>query len=100
MGYENQLANYNQTNILQNAITSGFNSLMADNASKFNIVGAKIDAQTQIINDKFCQLEMREMQNKIDILRDENKLYSCLLLSKLKLQILLIKFVRVLFLLT
>lgn len=100
MGYENQLSVCNQTNILQNAITNGFNSLMADNASKFNIVGAKIDAQTQIINDKFCQLEMREMQNKIDILRDENKLYSCLLLSKLKLQILLIKFVRVLFLLT
>lgn len=43
------------------------------NASKFNIVGAKIDAQTQIINDKFCQLEMREMQNKIDILRDEKQ---------------------------
>lgn len=33
--------------------------------------GAKIDAQTQMINDKFCQLEMREMQNKIDALRDE-----------------------------
>jgi hypothetical protein len=48
-------------------------SEMADNASKFNIVGAKIDAQTQIINDKFCQLEMREMQNKIDILRDEKQ---------------------------
>lgn len=43
------------------------------NASKFNIVGAKIDAQTQIINDKFCQLEMREMQNKIDVLRDEKQ---------------------------
>lgn len=73
MGYENQLSVCNQTNILQNAITNGFNSLMADNASKFNIVGAKIDAQTQIINDKFCQLEMREMQNKIDILRDEKQ---------------------------
>lgn len=46
MGYENQLANCNQTNTLQNAITSGFNSLMSDNASKFNIIGAKIDAQT------------------------------------------------------
>ena len=44
---------------------------MSDNASKFNILGSKIDAQTQIINDKFCQLEMREMQNKIDALRDE-----------------------------
>lgn len=49
---------------------------MADNASKFNIIGSKIDAQTQIINDKFCQLEMREMQNKIDALRDEKQAYQ------------------------
>lgn len=48
-------------------------ALMADNASKFNIVGAKIDAQTQMINDKFCQLEMREMQNKIDALREDKQ---------------------------
>jgi hypothetical protein len=34
-------------------------------------LGAKIDYQTSIINDKFCQLEMREMQNKIDTLREE-----------------------------
>lgn len=68
---EDRLAICNQTNTLQNTINSGFNSLLADNASKFNIVGAKIDAQTQMINDKFCQLEMREMQNKIDTLRDE-----------------------------
>lgn len=60
-----------QTNTLQNAITGGFNNLMTDNASKFNVIGAKIDAQTQMINDKFCQLEMREMQNKIDTLRAE-----------------------------
>ena len=71
MGYESQLSTCNQTNTLQNAITSGFNALMADNATKFNIVGSKIDAQTQIINDKFCQLEMREMQSKIDTLRSE-----------------------------
>lgn len=70
-GYENQLANCNQTNTLQNTITSGFNALMSDNATKFNIIGDKIDAQTAIINDKFCQLEMREMQNKIDNLREE-----------------------------
>jgi hypothetical protein len=49
---------------------------MADNASKFNIIGSKIDAQTQIINDKFCQLEMREMQNKIEALRDEKQAYQ------------------------
>lgn len=83
MSYENQLSNSNQTNTLQNAITSGFNSLMADNANKFNILGTKIDAQTQIINDKFCQLEMREMQNKIDALRDEkNALQSSALLQQ------------------
>lgn len=49
-----------KTNTLQNAITSGFNTLSSENATRFNILGAKIDAQTQIINDKFCQLEMRE----------------------------------------
>lgn len=82
MGYENQLSVCGQTNTLQNAITNGFNSLMSDNASKFNIIGAKIDAQTQIINDKFCQLEMREMQNKIDNLRDEKQAYQMSALSQ------------------
>ena len=61
MGYENQLATINQTNTLQSSAST-----------QFNILGAKIDAQTQIINDRFCQLEMREMQNKIDTLRQEN----------------------------
>lgn len=72
-----------QTNTLQNAITSGFNTLSSENATRFNILGAKIDAQTQMINDKFCQLEMREMQNKIDTLRDEkNALQSSALLQQ------------------
>lgn len=48
-GYDNQLATLNQTNILS----------------------SKIDQQTTLINDKFCQLEMREMQNKIDALRED-----------------------------
>lgn len=70
-------------NTSQNAITSGFNTLSSENATRFNILGAKIDAQTQIINDKFCQLEMREMQNKIDTLRDEkNALQSSALLQQ------------------
>ena len=82
-GYENQLANCQQTNTLQNAITSGFNSVISDAATKFNIIGDKIDAQTAIINDKFCQLEMREMQNKIDTLREEkNALQSSALLQQ------------------
>ena len=61
MGYENQLATINQTNTLQSSAST-----------QFNILGAKIDAQTQIINDRFCQLAMREMQNKITTLRQEN----------------------------
>lgn len=48
-GYENRLATVDQTATL----------------------AGKIDAQTALINDKFCALEMREMQNKIDALRDE-----------------------------
>lgn len=57
--------------------------MSSENATRFNILGAKIDAQTQIINDKFCQLEMREMQNKIDTLRDEkNALQSSALLQQ------------------
>nr|DAL01580.1 MAG TPA: hypothetical protein [Caudoviricetes sp.] len=51
------------------AIVNQTNTLTSNANTQFNILGAKIDAQTQIINDKFCQLEMREMQNKIDTLR-------------------------------
>lgn len=76
MNADNRLSICQQTNTLQNAITSGFNNLLTDNANKFNVIGAKIDAQTQMINDKFCQLEMREMQNKIDTLRDEKQGYQ------------------------
>ena len=72
MGYENQINTINQTNSLQEGMTRGF-----------NIIGDKIDAQTAIINDKFCQLEMREMQNKIDTLREEkNALQSSALLQQ------------------
>lgn len=59
-GYENRIATINQTD-----------DLKSNANTQFNILGAKIDAQTQIINDKFRQLEMREMQNKIDTLRAE-----------------------------
>lgn len=49
-GYENRIATTEQTAIL----------------------GGKIDSQTTLINDKFCQLEMREMQNKLDAERAKN----------------------------
>ena len=48
-GYENRIATAEQTATL----------------------AGKIDAQTNLINDKFCALEMREMQKTIDQLRDE-----------------------------
>lgn len=49
-GYENRIANMEQSNYL----------------------GSKIDAQTQVIQDKFAQLEVRELQNKLDAERAEN----------------------------
>lgn len=78
-GCDSRLATVEQTNTL----TSNANT-------QFNILGAKIDAQTAIINDKFCQLEMREMQNKFVILIDSNVLscniagsqYFCIILTK------------------
>lgn len=68
MNADNRLSICQQTNTLQNAITSGFNTLSSENATRFNILGAKIDAQTQIINDKFCQLEMRRCEDILKIL--------------------------------
>lgn len=59
-GYEGRLATIEQTQTL----TSSSNT-------QFNILGAKIDAQTQLLSEKFCELEKREMQNKIDTLRAE-----------------------------
>lgn len=50
--------------------TQGYENRLATVDQTATIVG-KIDEQTTLINDKFCQLEMREMQNKIDALRDE-----------------------------
>ena len=44
-GYENRIATINQTD-----------DLKSNANTQFNILGAKIDAQTQIINDKFCQI--------------------------------------------
>lgn len=77
--YENQLSNVNQTNTLQNAINfvnssveRGFSSSAYATANQTCELKNAIAAQTTLINDKFCQLEMREMQNKIDALRQEN----------------------------
>lgn len=77
--YENQLSNVNQTNALQSAINfvnssveRGFSSTAYATAQQTSDLKNAIATQTTLINDKFCQLEMREMQNKIDSLRQEN----------------------------
>lgn len=59
-GYENRIANAEQTSLLGSKID--FNGANITN---------KIADQTALLNDKFCQLEIREMQNKIDTLREE-----------------------------
>lgn len=59
-GYENRIATINQTD-----------DIKSDAASKFTTLSSKIDAQTVLLNDKFCELEKRELQNKIDTLRQE-----------------------------
>ena len=50
--------------------TQGYENRIATAEQTATLAG-KIDAQTNLINDKFCQLEMREMQKTIDQLRDE-----------------------------
>lgn len=81
-GYENRLETLNQTNTLQNTINQGLANNREQATSRFNILSAKIDAQTTLINDKFCQLEMREMQNTINQLRDERSAYQASALTQ------------------
>lgn len=59
-GYENRIATINQTD-----------DIKSDANTKFNVLSSKIDAQTVLLNEKFCDLEKRELQNKIDTLRQE-----------------------------
>lgn len=48
------------------------NTLTSNTNTQFNILSSKIDAQTQIIQSGFCELEKREMQREIQNLRQEN----------------------------
>ena len=82
-GYENQLATVNQTNTLQNALNfvnssveRGFATSAYETANQTCELKNAIAAQTQVINDKFCQLEMREMAREIQQLRDERNAYQ------------------------
>lgn len=51
--------------------TQGYENRIAT-AEQTAFLGAKIDNQTNVITDKFCDLEKRELQNKIDSLREQN----------------------------
>lgn len=81
-GFDNQLRTLEQTNILQNNINQGLTNNREQATNQFNVLSAKLDAQSQMINDKFCQLEMREMQNMINQLRDEKAAYQASALSQ------------------
>lgn len=81
--YENQISNLNQTNALQNSINfvnssveRGFSSVAYETASQTCELKNAIAAQTQVINDKFCQLEMREMARENRDLRDQVQAYQ------------------------
>lgn len=64
-GYQGQLRTIQQTNdIVQNA------------TANTNAIAAKLDAQTQLLNDRFCELEKREMQTTIQSLRDQLRGYE------------------------
>lgn len=59
-GYENRIAMQEQSCMLGGKI---------DNSA--NVISTQIAAQTNFLSDKFCDLEKREMQSKIDSLREE-----------------------------
>lgn len=68
----------NQTNTLQNSINTlstgverGFAATNYAFANQTCELKQAIAAQTQVINDKFCALEMREMQRENQNLRDQ-----------------------------
>lgn len=75
-----ELQNCQNTNALTNAINfvnssveRGFASTQYETQAQTNAITKAISDQTAFINQQFCNLEMREMQNKIDSLRLENQ---------------------------
>ena len=57
-GYENRIATLEQTNQLGSKVDNGTSQITIAN-------------QTALINDRFCALELRDMQAKIDALQEE-----------------------------
>lgn len=82
---ENRLAIANQTNALQSQMASNqaadqlavcqqTNTLTTQAERNTRSITDAIAAQSVMINDKFCDLEKRELQNKIDTLTADNAL--------------------------
>ena len=78
MGYENQIATLNQTNALNSTLNTintglerGFSSVAYETASQTCAIKEMIQDSTAQILAGQRAAEMREMQNKIDQLRDE-----------------------------
>ena len=61
----------NACTIEQMVTNQGYESRI-ENMNQTNILSSKIDAQSQMIADKFAALEMRELQNKLEAERAEN----------------------------
>lgn len=70
---QNTNALTNAINFVNSSVERGFASNEYNQQAQTNAITQAIANQTTFINDKFCQLEMREMQNKIDSLRLENQ---------------------------
>ncbi len=66
----NQLAQ--NASDLKNAITTqGYESRL-ENMEQTRVLASRIDEQTRMLNEKFCELKEREMQDKIDALANNN----------------------------
>lgn len=70
-GYEGRIETLNQTNQLQNTINQGLAQNREAANAQFAILSQKMDAQSALLTAQFNGLEKRELQNKIDTLRDE-----------------------------
>ena len=82
---ENRLAIANQTNALQSQMASNqaadqlavcqqTNTLSTQSERNTRTITDAINAQSVMINDKFCDLEKRELQDKINALTADNAL--------------------------
>lgn len=80
---DNKMALFQQTNTLQTAINNvatgqerGFSSIAYETQRQTCELNSAIKNSTQLILDGQRAAEMREMQNKIDLLREENSAYK------------------------